>query len=79
MGKEYKNKPGCGCAMCKPHKHGWEPKHKHKYRKLREIDEQEMKHECKRPEQCTGHTDEEGTEAGCCNQREQESGETETD
>lgn len=28
MGKVYKNKKSRGCALCKPHKHGWAPKKK---------------------------------------------------
>lgn len=28
MGKVYKNKKSSGCALCKPHKHGWAPKKK---------------------------------------------------
>jgi hypothetical protein len=26
MGKVYKDKKSKGCALCKPHKHGWAPK-----------------------------------------------------
>ena len=29
---KYKDKKSSGCAMCKPWKHGWEPKHKPKDR-----------------------------------------------
>ncbi len=32
MGKIYKNKKSKGCALCKPHKHGWAPKKKVKER-----------------------------------------------
>ncbi len=28
MGKIYKDKKSSGCALCKPHKHGWAPKRK---------------------------------------------------
>ncbi|MEW6587178.1 MAG: hypothetical protein AB1442_16405 [Nitrospirota bacterium] len=28
MGKVYKDKKSNGCALCKPHKHGWAPKKK---------------------------------------------------
>jgi len=30
MGKVYKDKKSKGCALCKPHKHGWAPKKKTK-------------------------------------------------
>ncbi|NCO68284.1 MAG: hypothetical protein GW873_07095 [Nitrospirae bacterium] len=30
MGKVYKDKKSSGCALCKPHKHGWAPKKKAK-------------------------------------------------
>jgi hypothetical protein len=30
MGKIYKDKKSKGCALCKPHKHGWAPKKKRK-------------------------------------------------
>jgi hypothetical protein len=30
MGKVYKDKKSNGCALCKPHKHGWAPKKKAK-------------------------------------------------
>jgi len=30
MGKIYKDKKSKGCALCKPHKHGWAPKKKTK-------------------------------------------------
>ena len=30
MGKVYKDKKSKGCALCKPHKHGWTPKKKAK-------------------------------------------------
>ena len=30
MGKIYKDKKSKGCALCKPHKHGWAPKKKAK-------------------------------------------------
>ena len=29
---KYKDKKSSGCALCKPWKHGWEPKHKPKDR-----------------------------------------------
>ncbi len=28
MGKVCRNKKSSGCALCKPHKHGWSPKKK---------------------------------------------------
>ena len=34
MGKVYKDKKSSGCALCKPHKHGWAPKKKPKERIL---------------------------------------------
>ena len=30
MGSVYKDKKSKGCALCKPHKHGWAPKKKAK-------------------------------------------------
>ncbi len=30
MGKVYKDKKSKGCALCKPHKHGWAPRKKQK-------------------------------------------------
>ncbi|GEM_PF-3544427 len=27
---KYRDKKSKGCALCKPHKHGWQPKHKPK-------------------------------------------------
>ena len=27
---KYRDKKSKGCALCKPHKHGWVPKHKPK-------------------------------------------------
>jgi hypothetical protein len=30
VGKVYKDKKSKGCALCKPHKHGWAPKKKAK-------------------------------------------------
>ena len=32
MGNVYKDKNSKGCALCKPHKHGWGPKKKVKER-----------------------------------------------
>ncbi len=32
MGNAYKYKKSKGCALCKPHKHGWAPKKKVKER-----------------------------------------------
>jgi hypothetical protein len=29
--KVYKDKKSSGCALCKPHKHGWAPKKKAKF------------------------------------------------
>lgn len=42
MGKVYKRKRR-SCAMCKPHKVGWEPKRKDKERELCREHEQEMR------------------------------------
>jgi hypothetical protein len=39
MGKVYKDKKSKGCALCKPHKHGWAPKKKEKVRiREKELD-----------------------------------------
>ena len=39
MGNVYRNKKSAGCALCKPHKHGWAPKKKSKTITLeKEID-----------------------------------------
>ena len=39
MGEIYKDKKSKGCALCKPHKHGWAPKKKAKVLALeRETD-----------------------------------------
>jgi hypothetical protein len=32
MSRVYKDKKSSGCALCKPHKHGWEPKKKERER-----------------------------------------------
>jgi len=47
---KYKDKKSSGCAMCKPWKHGWAPKHKPKDRArskqmTREIKSIEKKHD----------------------------------
>ena len=46
MGKVYKDKKSKGCALCKPHKHGWSPKKKEKVRSK----EKEMETEIRRGE-----------------------------
>jgi len=44
MGKIYKDKKSKGCALCKPHKHGWAPKKKAKVLALeRETDKEIIK------------------------------------
>lgn len=40
MGAVYRIKKGCGCKFCKPHKGGWSPKHKKKWRVLRKETQQ---------------------------------------
>ena len=37
MGKIYKDKKSKGCALCKPHKHGWAPKKKAKVLAFEEV------------------------------------------
>jgi hypothetical protein len=34
MGNVYKDKKSRGCALCKPHKHGWAPNKKVKERAI---------------------------------------------
>lgn len=41
MGKVYKDKRSSGCALCKPHKHGWAPKKKTKVAALEKAMEKE--------------------------------------
>ena len=43
MGKIYKDKKSKGCALCKPHKHGWAPKRKPKVRAYEEETDKEIK------------------------------------
>jgi len=43
MGNLYRDKKSSGCAMCKPHKHGWAKKYKPSELQKRKI----MKRECK--------------------------------
>jgi len=44
MGKIYRDKKSKGCALCKPHKHGWAPKKKAKVLALeRETDKEIIK------------------------------------
>ncbi len=43
MGKVYKDKKSKGCALCKPHKHGWAPKKKTKVAALGRDMEKEAK------------------------------------
>ena len=40
---KYKDKKSSGCALCKPWKHGWEPKHKPKDRVRLEQMAEEVK------------------------------------
>lgn len=42
MGKVYKDKKSSGCALCKPHKHGWAPKKKAKIIALEKEMDREM-------------------------------------
>ena len=44
MGKVYKDKKSKGCALCKPHKHGWAPKKKSKIRAYEEDTDKEIRH-----------------------------------
>lgn len=43
MGKIYKDKKSKGCALCKPHKHGWAPKKKAKVAAIERGMEKEAK------------------------------------
>jgi len=43
MGKLYRDKKSSGCALCKPHKHGWAPKFKDKELEKRARQEKEMR------------------------------------
>ncbi len=42
MGKVYKDKKSKGCALCKPHKHGWMPKKKPKVRAYEKETDKEI-------------------------------------
>ena len=42
MGKIYKDKKSKGCALCKPHKHGWAPKKKAKILIFEKVMEKEI-------------------------------------
>jgi hypothetical protein len=44
MGKVYKDKKSKGCALCKPHKHGWAPKKKPKVVSYEKETDREIKH-----------------------------------
>ncbi|MBI3376884.1 MAG: hypothetical protein HY035_00575 [Nitrospirae bacterium] len=44
MGKVYKDKKSNGCALCKPHKHGWTPKKKPKVISYEKETDKEIKH-----------------------------------
>lgn len=44
MGKVYKDKRSKGCALCKPHKHGWAPKKKPKVMSFEKQADREIKH-----------------------------------
>ncbi len=43
MGKIYKDKKSKGCALCKPHKHGWAAKKQPKIAALERTMEKEAK------------------------------------
>jgi hypothetical protein len=45
MGKVYKDKKSKGCALCKPHKHGWASKKKAKTISVEKEMEREIKRE----------------------------------
>jgi len=42
MGKVYKDKKSKGCALCKPHKHGWAPKKKAKITAIEKETDREI-------------------------------------
>lgn len=42
MGKVYKDKKSKGCALCKPHKHGWAPKKKAKIIAFEKVMQKEI-------------------------------------
>ena len=42
MGKVYRDKKSIGSALCKPHKHGWEPKKKQRDRFMAMAAEKEI-------------------------------------
>jgi len=42
MGKVYKDKKSKGCALCKPHKHGWAPKKKAKITAIEKATDREI-------------------------------------
>ena len=42
MVKLYKDKKSSGCALCKPHKHGWEPKKNKRERVMEKVAEREI-------------------------------------
>ncbi len=44
MGAVYRKKNPGGCALCKPHKHGWDPKFKARELALRRELDEEAKH-----------------------------------
>jgi len=44
VGKVYKDKKSKGCALCKPHKHGWAPKKKPKVVSYEKEMDREIKH-----------------------------------
>jgi hypothetical protein len=44
MGKVYKDRESKGCALCKPHKHGWAPKKKPKVISYEKETDREIKH-----------------------------------
>lgn len=43
MGNLYRDKKSSGCALCKPHKHGWARKFKSKELVIRKQLEKEIK------------------------------------
>lgn len=52
MGKVFKDKKSHGCAACKPHKHGWAPKKKDKFRAMEYVmhkEAEEFRGRCIKP------------------------------
>ena len=42
VGKVYKDKKSSGCALCKAHKHGWQPKKKERDRFMEKMARKEI-------------------------------------